>query len=126
MKVPARVWKEMFAGLLAYDDLAEIDRINTPTLLLWGDADGLVDRAMQVTLAERIHGAELLVYAAVGPSAHHRTCRTIRRVRSGPPAPPRTLRRSGLPGTVISPDHVVTKRTPDGSVARCSRRHTSR
>ena len=66
MKVPARVWKEMFAGLLAYDDLAEIERINAPTLLLWGDADGLVDRAMQATLAERIRGSELLVYPGGG------------------------------------------------------------
>jgi pimeloyl-ACP methyl ester carboxylesterase len=66
MKVPARVWKEMFAGLLAYDDLAEIERINAPTLLLWGDADHLVDRAMQTTLASRICGAELLVYDGIG------------------------------------------------------------
>lgn len=66
MKVPTRVWQEMFAGLLAYDDLAEIEHITAPTLLLWGDADGLVDRTMQATLTERIRGAELLVYADVG------------------------------------------------------------
>lgn len=65
-KVPARVWKEMFAGLLAYDDLDEIEHITAPTLLLWGDADGLVDRDMQSTLAGRIRGAELLVYRGVG------------------------------------------------------------
>lgn len=56
----------MFSGLLAYDDLAEIERITAPTLLLWGDADGLVDRAMQTTVAERIRGAELLVYHGAG------------------------------------------------------------
>jgi non-heme chloroperoxidase len=65
MKVPARVWKETFAGLLAYDDLDEIN-ITAPTLLLWGDADGLVDRDMQTTLAGRIRGAKLLVYHGVG------------------------------------------------------------
>ena len=42
LKVPARVWKEMFSGLLDYDDLAELGRITAPTLLVWGDADGLV------------------------------------------------------------------------------------
>jgi len=66
MKVPVRVWKEMFAGLLAYDDLAEIEHIAAPTLLLWGDADGLVDHDMQTTLATRIRGAELLVYHGIG------------------------------------------------------------
>jgi non-heme chloroperoxidase len=66
VKVPTRVWKEMFAGLLAYDDLAEIEHITAPTLLLWGDADGLIDRGMQATLAERIRNAELLVYTGVG------------------------------------------------------------
>jgi non-heme chloroperoxidase len=66
MKVPAHVWKEMFAALLAYDDLVALDRIIAPTLLVWGDADGLVDREMQTLLAERIGGAELLVYHGVG------------------------------------------------------------
>ncbi len=32
----------MFAGLLAYDDSDEIQRITAPTLLLWGDDDRLV------------------------------------------------------------------------------------
>ena len=66
MKVPAQAWKEMFVGLLAYDDLVELERITAPTLLVWGDADGLVDRDMQALLAERIGGAELLVYHGVG------------------------------------------------------------
>ena len=62
LKVPAHMWKEMFAGLLAYDDVDELGRITAPTLLIWGDADGLVGRGMQDTLAARIRGAELLVY----------------------------------------------------------------
>ena len=66
LKVPARVWKEMFAGLLAYEDVAELGRITAPTLLVWGDADQLVGRDMQEMLVERIRGAELLVYHGVG------------------------------------------------------------
>jgi pimeloyl-ACP methyl ester carboxylesterase len=66
LKVPAGVWKQVFAGLQAYDDMAELERINVPTLLVWGDADGLVSRAMQDALVERIRGAELRSYAGVG------------------------------------------------------------
>ena len=66
MKVPTRVWREMFRGLLAYDDLPEIEHISAPALLLWGDADGLVDRRMQTMLIERLPSAELVVYPGVG------------------------------------------------------------
>ena len=66
LKVPARVWKSMFAALLSYDDLAELASITAPTLLVWGDADGLVTRDMQETLIDRIRGAELLVYRGIG------------------------------------------------------------
>lgn len=66
MKVPVHVWKEMFAGLVAYDDLTAIERITAPTLLLWGDADTVIDREMQTVLAERVRRAELRVYHGVG------------------------------------------------------------
>lgn len=66
LKVPARVWREMFAGLLEYNDLAELGRISAPTLLIWGDADGLVKREMQEKLVERISSVELIVYLGVG------------------------------------------------------------
>lgn len=65
LKVPARVWKEMFSGLLDYDDRAELSRIAAPTLLIWGDADPLVGREMQDFLVETIPGARLLVYAGI-------------------------------------------------------------
>lgn len=64
--VPARVWRETFAGLLAYDDLAELPRLRPPALLVWGDADAIVPRAMQDELAARIPAAELRVYAGAG------------------------------------------------------------
>lgn len=66
LKVPARVWREMFAGLLHYDDTAELGDIRAPTMLIWGDADALVGRDMQDELRERISTAELVVYAGVG------------------------------------------------------------
>lgn len=66
LKVPAYVWQEMLAGLLHYDDMAELGRITTPTLLVWGDADALVTRDMQDQLARLITASELLVYPCVG------------------------------------------------------------
>lgn len=66
LKVPARVWHEMFAALLQYDDMAELGRLDAPALLLWGDADVLVLRDMQDQLATCIPDADLLVDAGVG------------------------------------------------------------
>ena len=66
LHVPARVWKEVFAGLQVYDDLAELEHIAVPALLVWGNADRLVTRAMQDSLADRIRDAELLIYEGVG------------------------------------------------------------
>ena len=66
IKVPARVWKQMFAGLQIYSDMAELERINAPTLLVWGDADPLVDSNMQDVLATRIRHAERVTYPGVG------------------------------------------------------------
>lgn len=66
LKVPARVWQETFSGLLEYDDLSELGRIEAPTLLVWGDADAVVPREMQDLLAHSIPEADLLVYHGVG------------------------------------------------------------
>jgi len=65
-KVPAHVWRGTFAGLLRYDDMAELGRIRAPTLLIWGDADALVSRDMQDRLLHSIPNADLLVYPGVG------------------------------------------------------------
>jgi pimeloyl-ACP methyl ester carboxylesterase len=66
LKVPARVWREVFTGLLVYDDSVELARVTTPVLLIWGDADRVVGRSMQEELKERIPHADLVVYHGVG------------------------------------------------------------
>ncbi|MDQ3771333.1 MAG: alpha/beta hydrolase [Actinomycetota bacterium] len=66
LKVPARVWRELFASLLDYDDRSDLARITTPTLLIWGDADVLVRRDMQEELIAHIPSARLVVYSGVG------------------------------------------------------------
>jgi non-heme chloroperoxidase len=66
LKVPARVWREMFAGLIEYDDLHQLRRIAAPALLIWGDADQLVGREMQNVLKAGIAHADLVVYQGAG------------------------------------------------------------
>jgi non-heme chloroperoxidase len=66
LKVPAPVWREMFAGLLVHDDTGELDRITVPVLLVWGDADTLVPRAMQEELVRRLARAELRTFPGAG------------------------------------------------------------
>lgn len=66
LKVPAHVWREVFAALLQYDDVDELGRITAPAQLLWGDADTLVGRKTQEQLAARLASAELVVYPGVG------------------------------------------------------------
>jgi pimeloyl-ACP methyl ester carboxylesterase len=66
LAVPARVWKQTFAGLLEYDDQPELAHIEASTLLIWGDADALVSREMQSHLLRSIPEADLLTYAGVG------------------------------------------------------------
>ena len=67
LKVPARVWRETFEGLLQYDDLNQLASIEIPALLLWGDNDRLVGRQMQEDLEAGMADAELVVY----PGASH-------------------------------------------------------
>ena len=66
LKVPARVWKQTFSGLLQYDDVDELSRIEAPTLLIWGDDDAVISRDMQDRLAVVIPSARLVVYDGAG------------------------------------------------------------
>jgi non-heme chloroperoxidase len=66
LKVPPDVWREMFAGLLRYDDLEALPRIESPTLLLWGDGDALVPRDAQEELLRRLPNATLVILPGAG------------------------------------------------------------
>lgn len=70
LKAPARVWRETFASLLDYDDTSELATLRTPTLLIWGDRDTIIDREATNTLARSIPSSRLLVYEGVGHSPH--------------------------------------------------------
>ena len=66
LKVPARVWRGTFAGLIEYDDVAQLVQVQAPTLLIWGDADALISQDVQDQLVDLIPDADLLVYRDVG------------------------------------------------------------
>jgi pimeloyl-ACP methyl ester carboxylesterase len=66
LKVPARVWREAFEGLLAAEPPLDTGRISAPALIVWGARDSLLPRADQEAMAAEIPGARLVIYAGVG------------------------------------------------------------
>jgi non-heme chloroperoxidase len=70
LKVPARVWRETFAGLLEYDDSAELRRLQPRALIVWGDADAIIDREATAALGRSLPTSEVVVYERVGHTPH--------------------------------------------------------
>jgi pimeloyl-ACP methyl ester carboxylesterase len=70
LKVPARVWREAFEGFLEDDFADELDAIEAPTLVLWGDRDALVPRRDQDLVLAAISDATLIVYEDTGHAVH--------------------------------------------------------
>jgi pimeloyl-ACP methyl ester carboxylesterase len=66
LKVPARVWTATLKGLLEDDSLELINKIKTPTLIIWGDKDTTVPRSDQKTFLEQIVNSRLIVYPNAG------------------------------------------------------------
>ena len=66
LKVPARVWRDAFEGLLAADPPLDTGRISAPTRIVWGARDSLLPRGDQEAMATEIPGARLVVYPDVG------------------------------------------------------------
>lgn len=70
LKVPGRVWRETMRGMQAADVTEQVDNINVPTLIIWGEQDGMAQRADQEALKERISNARLIVYPGAGHGTH--------------------------------------------------------
>lgn len=71
LKVPARVWRDYWDGVvLATDDTARLGGIEAPTLILWGEEDALLPREEQEWRAAEIPDSALLVYPNTGHLAH--------------------------------------------------------
>jgi non-heme chloroperoxidase len=65
-KAPARVWRNVLAGLLAVDDARTLPRIAASTLVLAGTHDALFAYDEQAAVAAAIPAARLTVYADTG------------------------------------------------------------
>ena len=67
LKVPARVWRDYWKGvLLTVDDTARLGEIGAPTLILWGEEDALLPREEQERRAAAIPDATFRVYPDTG------------------------------------------------------------
>jgi len=66
LKLPARLWREVLDGMVAFDDAADMGRITAPTLLLWGERDALFPREEQEGLVAAIPNTRLIVYPEAG------------------------------------------------------------
>jgi non-heme chloroperoxidase len=70
LRVPARVWRAAFAGLLDDDFSAELQRIAAPTLLVWGEADRFVPAADTKRLQATIADVRLSSWPGIGHAVH--------------------------------------------------------
>lgn len=70
LQLPAHVWRGMFAGMLEDDFSAELQRVQAPTLLVWGERDAYAPRADQQRLLATLPHSRLLAYAGVGHALH--------------------------------------------------------
>lgn len=70
LKIPARVWKAAWEALSETDWSKDLGRIKAPTLIAWGDQDGLFPRSQEEALAAAIAGSRLVVYPGAGHALH--------------------------------------------------------
>jgi pimeloyl-ACP methyl ester carboxylesterase len=66
LKLPARVWRELIAGMLATDPPLALGRAGIPALIVWGDKDAMMQRAEQEALVKMLRTATLTVYPDTG------------------------------------------------------------
>ena len=66
LKVPARVWKATFEGLVEDNSSRELAEIRAPTLIVWGDKDTIVPISDQEKLKAAIESSQFIVHEGVG------------------------------------------------------------
>jgi non-heme chloroperoxidase len=70
LKVPAQVWQQALAGVLAFRSEGFLSRLGVPTLIVWGDHDAIVGRSEQERLRAGIRGSTLHVFEDTGHAPH--------------------------------------------------------
>jgi non-heme chloroperoxidase len=71
LKVPSRVWRDYFEGVvLTVDDTSRLGEIEAPTLILWGEQDAFLEREEQQRRAAALPNSRLKVYSDTGHVVH--------------------------------------------------------
>jgi pimeloyl-ACP methyl ester carboxylesterase len=70
LKLPARVWREIMAGMLATDPATALAERRVPTLILWGERDAVFARSEQDALLELVPTAAFKIYPETGHALH--------------------------------------------------------
>ena len=69
-KVPARVFKESFTGVMEADYTAQLKNITAPVLIFWGTQDSFCSQADQEQFMKELKNAMLFVYERTGHALH--------------------------------------------------------
>lgn len=70
LKVPAHVWRSALRDQLDENVSCDLAAISTPTLILWGDRDGIAVQTQQASIAAAIPNVTLITYAGAGHGLH--------------------------------------------------------
>lgn len=70
LKLPARVWRDLFLGFAEIDQADGVAELSVPSLLVWGDRDAFIPREVQDELLDVLPEARLEVYEGVGHAVH--------------------------------------------------------
>lgn len=70
LRLPAHVWREVIAELLAPEAAVELKNIKVPTLIVWGDKETVFPRSEQDLLTSALRNSVLKIYPDTGHSPH--------------------------------------------------------
>ncbi|HET9465166.1 MAG TPA: alpha/beta fold hydrolase [Gemmatimonadales bacterium] len=70
LRLPARVWHALMAGMAATEPATVLGKHRIPTLLIWGDRDSVFPRSEQDALLAMMPSARLKVYEETGHAVH--------------------------------------------------------
>ena len=70
LKLPARVWQAVIAGMIAAGPADRLARLGIPTLIFWGERDTIFDRSEQDALLGALPQAASRVYPDTGHALH--------------------------------------------------------
>lgn len=70
LKVPARVWKAAFEGFKDVNLIPELQSVEAPALILWGDQDSFGRRQEQDAIAAALPNSRLVIFGNQGHAFH--------------------------------------------------------